>query len=231
MSVSVAVAADTEDVTGPWNCPYGAGTRTCYVQRRCRCDSCRTANRLYQRQRERHLARVRYGIAAPALTHVDAGETRRHLRWLRRQGVGLRSVSRRSGVTRNALRDIVDGRTVRVTLRVQDRVLGVGRSAGAPGQLVDAAATWELIDDLLLLGYRKARLARELGQRGSLQLGRRQVTRRSADKVAWMHFRLRDCAVSWHGTLSGYREHRCRCRACRAASAAARAGARRRRPA
>jgi transcriptional regulator with XRE-family HTH domain len=195
------------------------GTRTRYVAG-CRCEPCTVANRVYARQRDRHLARVRYGIEAPREALIDALEAREHLRWLQLQGVGLRAVSDRTGIARSSLQPIANGSQRRVTPAIAQKILATSRLSVRPGARVDAAPTWRLLDDLIVLGYARTSIAQALGmQARSLQVGRRHVLRRTADAVAELHRRWADCGVSWHGTYGGYAKCGCRCIACRAASA------------
>lgn len=175
------------------------GTRACYVfgpqpggdrSNGCRCDPCRAANRAYQRNRDR--ARRRPDVTVePA--YIDAGEVRRHLRWLSRHGVGLRTVAARSGVPRSALAELKTGRRRRCTPDTADRVLLVLPVDAADQALVDARPTWRLIDDLITHGHTRTSIARALGSTAAtpaLQIGRHQVTARTARKVKALHAAL-----------------------------------------
>ncbi|UQX13557.1 hypothetical protein [Candidatus Mycobacterium methanotrophicum] len=66
------------------------------------------------------------------------------------------------------------------------------RAAAAPGTQVDAAPTWELLDDMIGRGWPKAWIARELRLGASLQLSRGTVTAANAGKVAALAERLGD---------------------------------------
>lgn len=148
----------------------------------CRCEPCRDANRLYARERDRRLK-----LLEPADgTHIDAGAARDHLLWLRDQGVGLRTVERKTGLARNTLRQIVTGSSARCSARTERLVLGVGRSAGA---LVDATDTWARINDLLDAGWSRAAIARALHgpQAKALQLRRDRIFADNARAVARIH--------------------------------------------
>lgn len=178
------------------------GTRACYVfgvepgsdrSKGCRCDPCREANRSYARERDRRSRRVAYGIEHHEPPYIDAAEVRAHLRWLARQGIGLRRIAELTGLSRTTLARIGrDGRRCerRVTPATAEKILAVGRSKAAPGAYVPAAETWKLIDDLLAHGWTKAAISKAIGQGGrALQLGRGQVTARNARLVAELHSR------------------------------------------
>lgn len=170
------------------------GTRAAYVfgvgperGTGCRCEECRTANRNYQRGRDRARRRPDEELK-PA--RVDATEAREHLLWLGKEGVGLRTVSERSGIARSTLGEIRSGRRLRCTPRLVDKVLAVGLHRASNGCHIDASHTWQLLDELFALGYSKTEIARQLGSTAkhpALQIGKRHVTRRKATQVEDLH--------------------------------------------
>jgi len=170
------------------------GTRAAYVfgagpgrGTGCRCEECRAANRDYQRRRDRARRRPDEELE-PA--RVDASEAREHLLWLGKEGVGLRTVSERSGVARSTLNEIRSGRRRRCTPRLVDKILAVGLHRAADGCHIDAAHTWRLLEELFELGHSRTEIARRLGataKHPALQLGKRHVTRRKANQVEDLH--------------------------------------------
>lgn len=170
------------------------GTRSKYVAG-CHCDQCVAANRAYARERERRLARIRYGIEQePPSRFVDAAEARDHLRWLRSQGIGRRTVAARTGLMPGTIRDIATGETTVALPSTVNRILAVGRSATPPQTHVDSAPTLELIEDLVARGHTRARLATMLGYRSpALQFKPgRPVTERTRRRVEALHRLLTD---------------------------------------
>lgn len=148
----------------------------------CRCEECREANRAYARDRDRRLK-----LLEPADgTHIDAAAARDHLLWLRGQGVGLRTVARKTGLARNTLQKIVTGGSSRCTAFTAELILGVGCSAGA---LVDGTDTWARIGDLLDAGWTRVAIARALHgpQAKALQLRHGRVSADNARAVAEIH--------------------------------------------
>lgn len=174
-----AVADPTATPTGR---PHGTYTR--YVTDRCRCEPCRRANRDYERARA---ARVEppYVSAAPA---------REHLQWLATQGVGLKTVARRSGVPHGTLSKLVYGDRTRgmapskrIRPATAERILAVTPADAADGAKVDAAPAWEVINRLVDAGVPKVAIARRLGQTSpGLQLSRNLISARHARLVAEM---------------------------------------------
>lgn len=175
------------------------GTRACYVfgpepgsdrSRGCRCAPCCEANRAYARMQTKRQRRIRDGKTDPVL--VDAREARRHLRWLARQGIGLRTVEDITGLNRKTLAEIRDGTSQRTRPATAERILAVGKHRARDGAYVDAAPTWKLIDDLLAHGWTRSAIARQLGstaEQPALQLGRDRVTAANARAVAELHRR------------------------------------------
>lgn len=123
---------------------------------------------------------------------VDAARARRHLRRLSRLGVGRRSVRAACDVGDTTLQRIITGQKQRIRARTERRILEVDAEAVADHGLVDAAETWRLVEELLRHDFTEAGLARLLGSKAkypSLQLGRRKVTAKNAQKVRRLHRR------------------------------------------
>jgi len=159
------------------------GTRTNYVIG-CRCEPCTVANRVYARNRERHVRRVAHGIEEPVVRFVDATETRDHLLWLRSFGVGLRTVVKLTGLGRTALGQIRSGETKQVHLDTETKILALWRDTRNDAMIVDAGQTWKRITWLQQQGWSKARIARELGyQSNALQIHADRITHRTEQRV------------------------------------------------
>lgn len=148
----------------------------------CRCEACRVANRLYERERARRIE--------PA--YVGAEPAREHMRMLSEHGIGLRTVARLSGVSNGALSKLMFGSSTRGTppsKRIRraalEAILAVTPSQGADGSRLPAGPTLAGVERLVAAGMPKARIAERLGQVGpGLQLGSDFVTRRNARIVA-----------------------------------------------
>lgn len=168
------------------------GTRACYVHGPdpgsrpggCRCGPCRRASTEAQR---RDRARV-----APPL--VDATEVREHLAMLSAAGVGLKQVTKLTGVSGGHLTKILYGTpradgarrppAARVRPETRDRILAVMPSQAADSARTPGAPVWRNVDELLARGWTKAAIARAIGQGGpKLQLGRRFVEASNARAI------------------------------------------------
>ena len=164
------------------------GTRAKYVAEKCRCEPCTEANRRYARERDRHNRRVRYGIEAPRPAFIDASETREHLRWLKSQHVGTRTISIRTGIARTTIWNIMSGTVTRIRPDTADKLLAVGKSTVANGALVDAGPTWRRINELLKHGWTKSAIDRALGGQGrALQIGKKRVRASTARSIEQLH--------------------------------------------
>lgn len=194
------------------------GTRSAYNhginpgERGCRCDACCEANRAYERMRSKRDIRIRKGQAAPRF--VDAGEARRHLLWLHDQGVGARTVASILGCNVKTVQEIRDGVTRRTRPNRAAAILAVGTHRRPEGSLVDAAATWERIDELVARGWTRGELAVLLGSTSktpALQLGRDKVTEGNARKVRDLYDRLMaDVVAQREQVRDRQRAHRAR---------------------
>jgi len=166
------------------------GTRAKYVVEKCRCEPCTNANRTYQRQRDRHTRRVRYGIEAESPPFIDSTEARDHLLWLSSVGVGKRRVSELTGISLSAIDKLRQGKRTKCRPDTAAKILGIGRSKASDGAFIDAKKTWQLIDDLVKHGFTKQDIAIALGskaQRPHLQLQPNKITAKNARIIAQLH--------------------------------------------
>lgn len=170
--------------------PREHGTHNCYVHgpdrrytgRGCRYTPCRAANATYERERARR--------KAPPF--VDAAEARRHVRWLGRQGVGLKTIAKTAGVSTGTLSKLVYGipktgrpPSKRIRPKTASKILAVMPTDIADGGRVDAAQTWANIDELRSRGWSKRQIARAIGQNSQgLQLAATTVTAGNARAIA-----------------------------------------------
>ena len=166
------------------------GTRAKYVVEKCRCQPCTIANRLYARERDRKERRVAYGIEAPSVIFIDATETREHIQWLRKVGIGRRQIHATSRVALSTIQKIASGQLLRIRPTTADRILAVGLHKASGGTLVDAKPTWRLINDLLKHGWTKTQIARHINDdpdARALQISKTKIRRSTADKVQQLH--------------------------------------------
>lgn len=166
------------------------GTRTGYVKG-CRCPDCTCANRAQQRESARRRA-----AGEPTTTRVDPGRTRDHLKSLIAKGATQNEISRASGMKRNTIAQILSGKTKRILWETEKSLCAMTledtKAAAGAGTLIDAAATWKLLDDMIARGWTKDWISRELGSNSALQLRRDVVTAASAAKVEDLARRLGD---------------------------------------
>lgn len=138
------------------------GTYAAYVLDRCRCAPCWASNNDYENQRRRNLAYGRSNL-------VDAQPVREHLARLAAAGMGLKTVSRVTGVSTGTLGKIVYGTpsrdrgpSRRVTRATETQILAVQpRLAG--GVPVDATGTHRRIQALVTQGWSLSVIASRIG--------------------------------------------------------------------
>lgn len=158
----------------------------------CRCEPCCEANAQYERDRQAGRIDVQL---------VDAGRARAHLQLLLARGAAQTALARAAGVNPKSIAAIASGAVSRIRPEREQLVLALTvdaaaehTGAGAWGGTVDAATlreTWKLLDWMLMRGWPKAWISRELGGDGrALQLNRDRMSVRSAEKVAELDRRL-----------------------------------------
>lgn len=129
----------------------------------CRCQQCKQAHAVYERNAARRRRRIRYGIEEPVERYIDASESREHLKFLASKGVGLGSVSQVVGVYRTNLHKIRSGRTKRITPQLNSKILGVPAIVTHEYGYVNADGVKELVDFLVKNGYTKKQIAEKAG--------------------------------------------------------------------
>lgn len=147
----------------------------------CRCAPCTAAGHAYDQQYKQR--------TAPTL--VGADEARRHIRHLRTQGVGLKTIAKQAGVSHGSISKLIYGdpqRSMAPSKRIRrdthEKILTVTPSQGADGSQVDAAPVWDTVNQLVARGWTKSAIGRAIGQGGkSLQLGTETVGRRNARAI------------------------------------------------
>ena len=138
------------------------GTRSGYAAG-CRCDACRDAHRVYNREWLRREARIRYGIEPPKPERwIDATEVREHLLWLQSIGIGRRLVAKHSGISASQIVKLRTGTTTRTTPATANRILAVSRFNLPPRGRVDATRTLKQLKDLQKAGWSKAAIGRAI---------------------------------------------------------------------
>ncbi|WP_216826641.1 hypothetical protein [Euzebya pacifica] len=165
------------------------GTVHGYVKDGCRGPGCAAAMKDDSRRRRRAVA---YG--RPAL--VPVGPIGEHLDDLAAAGVGMPTVSRQAGVALSTVQSIRSRSRPMVQATTADRLLGVSASMAAT---VDSSDTRAVIAELLLRGWTKAGIARQVVSPGAtvLHIGvRPRTSRANHDAVAALLDR------PWPGTPS-----------------------------
>lgn len=163
------------------------GTHSMYSNG-CRCEPCRVAHRLYERQKARERNREKMGIEFRPIRFVDPTETREHLLFLRSKGVGSRAVAEKTGFSHNFIQSIANGQARRVGKKYADSILAVSSNDMLGGQYVPVGNANELISDLLGVGYSRRQIAKEIGtpKSGDLRL-KKFIRRERMDKLKAVH--------------------------------------------
>lgn len=143
------------------------GTHACYVLDRCKCPPCTAANSAYERTRAKLHAYGRWD------GYTDAQPARKHLAKLRAQGMGLRTIGKRAGVSESTLGKIVYGDPVRgrgpskrIRPSTEAKILAVtstGLDDLAGGAKIDGTGTRRRLRALVATGWTQPRLAEFMG--------------------------------------------------------------------
>lgn len=143
------------------------GTRLAYIRDKCRCTECTAAASKDEDRRNRLIAYGRYDVG-----RVDAAPVREYTLSLMAYGIGMKRIAHIAGVSNSTLGKILYGSEAqgikpraRVAKHVAEKVMKVKPELQHLGKtaLVEASGTRRRIQALVVIGWSKARLARQLG--------------------------------------------------------------------
>jgi hypothetical protein len=168
--------------------PGKCGTRGNY-RRGCKCLKCRAANSQYEVQRE---AAKRSGDTRHL---VSAATARARIIALGKAGVGYKIVAEEVRMNPGIVLKIRQGKRANIRAHRERAILAIDPKTVLRGDhsLVDGAATWRLIDELLGDGYTKRQIATWFYGRHTLtiQFRRDRVTFRTAAKIQQLYADVR----------------------------------------
>lgn len=195
------------------------GTHACYVLDRCRCIPCAVANTDYERDRAKRHAYGQFD------TFTDAQPVRVHVLGLMMQGVGLKTISRTSGVSTGTLGKLIYGHprpddtrrfTRRVLRETAEKLLAVTEDALAPSRNIPVPiGASRRVQALIACGWSVQLLAARSGvdrQRlDAVVKGGRDTTVRTVTDVTAMFEELWDVPppeVTHHERIAAARSRR-----------------------
>jgi hypothetical protein len=94
-----------------------------YKNGKCRCDDCTAENRKYETERQRIRKRPDSKWDNPL---VDAQPTIEHLEFLARNGISLKMISEKTGLSRASIQYVRVGRRGKVLKNTEDKILALG---------------------------------------------------------------------------------------------------------
>lgn len=150
------------------------GTRSMFVNRKCRCLPCRAANSDYQNSRR---IKMRDGKWNP---FTSASRVRKHLLRLSQHGVGKLTVSEITGIPIYALWSYKTGRTKSLRAEREQLILGVTRNALSQRTLLPAKKTLRMMKGLKREGFTHRLLAERLGVK-VVKIGRKPCVRAESE--------------------------------------------------
>lgn len=160
----------------------------------CRCDICRKACSRYLRDRVNAIA---CGTWKP---FVDAEPVRAHVLSLMAAGIGRRRISTLTGISQSTLQKLLSGKvgrppTLQVRPAMADKLFAITAStvAIAAGANINPIGTQRRIQGLAVLGWTLTEQGRRIGWEAGNYiaiLGREQIVRATADKVATLYEQL-----------------------------------------
>lgn len=158
---------------------YPHGTNAKYVLEKCRCPDCTAASSAKERRRSKLRAMGRSA-------QVSSEAAREHVAYLMSCGMGYKRIGKAAGLNPRTIYVLMAGRSDRNTAppkriyrTTEAKILAV-RPSVVPRQTMNALPVWDMVADLMALGYSKAWIAEQLGHQHALQLGKRYCEAKNA---------------------------------------------------
>lgn len=146
--------------------PSAHGTNVKYGKG-CRCQDCRVAHRIYERERTRNVRRARQGLETRNVRLVDATEAREHIKFLRSKGIGLAAIGQHCGLHKSYIRDISAGKKQQIMRRNASKIVAVPALYTYGGQYQNADEAHRLIAELRAAGFMWKEIAAAIGQKSA----------------------------------------------------------------
>lgn len=140
------------------------GTHSGY-SKGCRCDECRAAHRVYERNASRRRRRVAYGIESHNPRLIDSKETRDHISFLASNGIGLGAIAKQVGTQRSTIQYIRKGKYERISVKLANKILAVPAIPREPMAYTSAEPIRELLRKLEAKGVSSKDVGRAIGCR------------------------------------------------------------------
>jgi len=167
------------------------GTAATYVSQKCRCQECKTANTVRQRERSRAKLFGKYESK-----FVDVAPVREHLESLVKRGWGTRTIALKSGVHRTQVTNVLYGRSgsdprptqlKQISRTNAEKLLALRFSLDVPGGVsVNARGAHRRMQALAAQGFSLAWQARQIGwstQNYSQLLKRKTISAATFNKI------------------------------------------------
>ena len=140
----------------------------------CRCENCKVAHRIYEREAARRRRRVRYGIQEPDRKFMDSLPVMEHIHFLSAKGIGLGAIASQVGTNRATIQYIKRGTYPRVSTHLGNKILAVPAIPRMPMAYTDAKPIHDLLTKLEKRGVSRKEIGRALGCRyGDLRIGKK----------------------------------------------------------
>lgn len=144
------------------------GTHNAY-SKGCRCDECRAAHRVYERNASRRRRRVMYGIETYQPRLVDAQPARDHVIFLTSKGIGLGAIAKQVGTQRSTIQYIKKGKYPRLSAKMSEKILSIPAIPREPMAYTSSEPILKLLAQLEKKGVSRSDVGHALGCRhGSL---------------------------------------------------------------
>jgi len=132
----------------------------------CRCEPCTVAHRIYTRDILRRYRREKQGLEPLRdPKYIDATETRLHLQYLSKNGMGSSTVSELTGMHMTNIQKIRTGKQASVAVETADKILGVHLNLYGKKEFVDSSYAKKLVKEIRDAGYLLADINKALGMK------------------------------------------------------------------
>jgi transcriptional regulator with XRE-family HTH domain len=160
------------------NVKFECGTKSAYNVG-CRCDKCKKSRSEYEAKRQQ----IRREEGSNVWIATD--QVKAHLEFLRKNGIGLRTVCQYANIARSTLVRILNGKNSKIRKHRAQTILDVDLKCINGGTLVSSVPSRRIIKSLLAEDFTKKEIAKRLGYRTrAIQFAKtKKMTARTARRL------------------------------------------------
>lgn len=156
----------------------------------CRCDQCRKEHAKYEGKAKVLREKEQAGILIKEQRLVEILQVREHIRFLKANNIGMRSISHATGISPYVIHEMGWGGRKLCLKKNADKILGLGIKSEYKHQLVNSARARELIEEMKATGLKKYEIGSMLGYKNGQFIIYKTMRIENYNKIVALHSKI-----------------------------------------